>query len=123
MTEVKLNSQTALPPDLRSHLPQVVFLSRTGTFCVLKLLLITCIVQGDQAVVGGCLLPVKGRLVLSIQTLLFFCLGTGDALKHISFTASSDLPAGPVVSCDWYPICHVWDELPWGEICTLLMTV
>lgn len=44
------------------------------------------------------------------------CLGTGDALKHISVTTSSDLPAGPVVSCDWYAICHVWDYLPWGNM-------
>lgn len=44
---------------------------------------------------------------LNLNTVVF-CLGTGDALKHISFTTSSDLPAGPVVSCDLHPICHVW---------------
>lgn len=38
-----------------------------------------------------------------------YCLGTGDALKHISFTASSDLPAGrrvigiPYVMCGTNP--------------------
>lgn len=52
-----------------------------------------------------------------------FCLGTGDALKPLSFTTSSHLPAGPVVSCDWYSICHVWDILTLEEIGTSLMTV
>lgn len=42
-----------------------------------------------------------------ILNTVVFCLGTGVALKHISFTTSSDLPAGPVVSCDRYSICHV----------------
>lgn len=45
-------------------------------FCILQPLLIHGIVQGDQAVVGGCLLPVKGCLTFfKFRTLLFVVWG------------------------------------------------
>lgn len=63
----ELNSQEALALRLFSCGALGPF------FCILELLLITRIVQGDQVVVGGCLLPVKGCMAFHIyNTVVFF---------------------------------------------------
>lgn len=74
LKKVKLKSRKALWKSLCSHLLQdVVLIKNKDCFCVLKQLLMTCIVWWDQAVVCECLLPER-NLVLSILAILFFVL-------------------------------------------------
>lgn len=87
--------------DLCSHLPQVVFPTKTLGFCVLRHLLITCIVLEDQAVVGGSWWKlVKGRFSSFNLNTVLMCWEAVEAPR-----LSLDQPHGLVLQLDLW--CHV----------------
>lgn len=99
-----------------SH-PQVVFFWSTKPFFLYIRAIVNHLHCSRRSSSGWWMFIASERLLgfSNLQHCCFFCLGAEDALKHISFITSSDLPAGPVVSSDLYPICHVWEHVTLGE--------